>query len=462
MTTLTTVKPTAELQMSARQAQAFGILRKPEAIELVFGGGARGGKTYFGSTWIIGECLEKPGSAWLIGREELKALKRTTMRTFFKVLKEFGLKKDIHYKFNAQEMVLSFANGSVVFFAELKMLPSDPEFDRLGSYDLTGYWIDEAQEVSKGAKDTLQFRLSVMTGRGWTAYPKALYTCNPKKNWIYQDFWKPIVKEKQKIPGKYFITSLFTDNPWIDHKKYKNNVIKTNDKIKIERLLFGNFEYDDDSRRLIEYDKIIDLFTRKLQQEKVEKYISADIARLGKDKTVIGLWEGLILKRVYVYHHAKTNETAQHIRQLATNEGVAMSNVIIDEDGVGGGVLDQLSGAKGFVNNSKCIQPKAAKEKPELKLNYANLKTQCTFKMAELINKGFMAIEEISEPDRIKLIEELDIIKQTEVDSDKKLSVLDKDGEKALLGRSPDYKDMLMMRMYFEIAPRQKVAFIPI
>jgi len=44
-----------------------------------------------------------------------------------------------------------------------------------------------------------------------------------------------------------------------------------------------------------------------------------------------------------------------------------------------------------------------------------------------------------------------------DVDSDNKTSIISKDKIKRNIGRSPDYSDMLMMRMYFTLKkPRQK------
>ena len=44
---------------------------------------------------------------------------------------------------------------------------------------------------------------------------------------------------------------------------------------------------------------------------------------------------------------------------------------------------------------------------------------------------------------------ELEVVKQRHMDKDTKLNILDKAGVKDLIGRSPDYSDMLMMRCKF-------------
>lgn len=394
-----------------------------------------------------------PVSAWLIARQELKALKRTTLRTFFKVLSVLGYRKDVHYTYNAQDMVLYFINGSVVFFAELKRMPSDPEFDRIGSYDLTGAWVDEAQEVVKDAKDALQFRFTVLSGNGWSTSPKTLYTCNPAKNWIFQDFWKPLIKEKQKVEGKKFITSLYSDNPYIDQVKYKKNVLRTNNKIKIERLLKGNFEYDDDPTKIFNYDRVLDLFSRSVIGETVhhiQRYITCDVARTG-DKTVIGIWYGLQLKHVYSFHGYLLTDMRDKIEGYEKEHQVPRSNTCIDADGLGIGLVDMLKGCRAFHNGASPIQPKTVQWNPDSKLDYANLKTQCYFALAQYVNEGKIGVSEIADKDKEDLIEELDVVKQVNTDSDRKTEIIKKEDVKSILGRSPDFSDMMMQRMVYEV-----------
>lgn len=83
-----------------------------------------------------------------------------------------------------------------------------------------------------------------------------------------------------------------------------------------------------------------------------------------------------------------------------------------------------------------------------MKKNYQNLKTQCYFILADYINTNKISIE----PDYFKneLIQELDVIVETTLD-DRKKSIISKEDIKEKIGRSPDYSDALMMRMWFEL-----------
>ena len=85
---------------------------------------------------------------------------------------------------------------------------------------------------------------------------------------------------------------------------------------------------------------------------------------------------------------------------------------------------------------------------------YANLKSECAFKLAELINKRKIRV--ICDPSTAdKLKEELTVLKSKNTNSaEQKKELISKDTMKAVLGRSPDLLDTLIMRMIFEIAPK--------
>lgn len=434
-----------------QQRTALKFLRDRETNEVLYGGGARGGKSWLGCGWVVIECLMKPGSNWMIAREELTKLKDTTLLTFFKVAKELGVQDSFH--FNAQSSVATFSNGSLIFFREIKYIPSDPEFDRLGSYDLTGCFLDECQQIHEKAINVLRGRFSVLQGEGWSTVPKSLYTCNPSKNWIYSEFVRP-AKEGTLDNSRVFIKSLATDNPFISEEYIEN--LKKSDKTTRERLLYGNFEYDDDPSTLIGYDKIVDSFSNAYlyRNGNGSPYITADIARFGSDKTVIGVWSDFSVK-LFSYRNFSIAETASKIKELQAKHRVPTSQVIADEDGVGGGVVDILK-CKGFVNNSRPLDNPITRE-PE---NYVNLKSQCYFKLAERINNGGLYIECDDIKMKADIIEELEWVKQYNMDKDGKKAVLPKEKIKEAIGRSPDYADTLMMREYFELTTKKSWAVV--
>lgn len=194
-----------------------------------------------------------------------------------------------------------------------------------------------------------------------------------------------------------------------------------------------------------------DCFSNDFDSLSGSNYITVDVARFGSDKTVIGLWTGFRVKLAF-HKGLSVSQTADEVRRLQVKYNVAASRTIADEDGVGGGVVDIL-GCKGFVNNSRPL-PNPITYQDE---NYANLKSQCYFRLAERINKSGLYIQCDDITVKKLIVEELEYVKQYNMDKDGKKQVLPKDKIKELIGRSPDFADTLMMREWFELAPVFKV-----
>jgi phage terminase large subunit len=419
--------------LTTKQKKAFKYLIDDSTTEVLYGGAAGGGKSYLLCCYAIITCLQYPGVRGLIGRSKLDALKKTTLNTFFDVCSQWNIKAGEHYNYNAQSNIITFYNDSQIILKDLFLYPSDANFDSLGSLELTFACIDEANQITEKAKNVLSSRLRYRLDE-YNLIPKLYMSCNPAKGWVYN-----IYKESRDntLPNhKKFIQALVSDNKHIS-KHYEEQLMKL-DEISKARLLRGDWEYDDSNDTLIEYDAIINMFSNIVDTG--EKYITADIARYGKDKTCIMYWNGLQVSKIIVLDKSSMVDVANKIKEIQQIEGVRLSNIIVDEDGVGGGAKDILR-CKGFINNSKAIRGE----------NYQNLKTQCYYKLADLINKGRIGVSTNDIKFKELLIQELEMVKRTNIDKDSKLSILSKDKVKDLIGRSPDYSDALMMRMYYEL-----------
>lgn len=431
------------MELSIKQTIALDLLEDKTTNEILFGGGAGGGKTALGCYWQLKQRLKYPNTRGLIGRAVLKTLKETTLVSFFQVAKMQGLEAGKHYKYNGQTSQIDFFNGSTILLKDLYSYPSDPNFDELGSLEITDAFIDEANQVDDKARNIIKSRIRFQLDQN-ELVPKILYTCNPAKNWTYSEFYKP-QKENTIADNKRFIASLIDDNPFIS-KHYKENLL-TLDKVSKERLLFGNWEYSLDPAQLIDYEKILDCFTSDYLPSGTP-YISCDVARFGSDSTVIGLWFGYRVK-LYQYNGKSVVEVANIIKKLQQEHQVPTSNIVVDEDGVGGGCVDLISGCKGFVNNSSPLENPVTRTKE----NFDNLKSQCYYKLAQLVNDNKIYINADGKQKQM-IIEELEQVKQKSVDNDGKKGVAPKDRVKAAIGRSPDFSDCLAMRMIFEYTPK--------
>lgn len=424
------------MKLISKQENAVYFLKDNETKELIYGGAAGGGKSALGILWLIEQCQTYPGSRWLMGRSKLKALKETTLNTFFE--QATLLKINNQFNFNAQSGVIYWNNGSEILLKDLYAYPSDPNFDSLGSLEITGAFIDECNQITYKAWQIVKSRIRYKI-KQFGITPKMLGTCNPAKNWVYAQFY---LKDKNNTldKDKRFIQALPTDNPHLP-QSYLQSLLSLDENSK-QRLYYGNWEYDNDPAKLIDYEKIQNIFTNSFV-EPGEKFISADIARFGSDKMVIMVWSGFRVVEIFSLSKSSITETVKAIKDLANKHNVPLNNIIADEDGVGGGVVDMLR-CKGFINNSKPLPVE------NVIVQYQNLKTQCYYKLAEMIQSDliFVNCKDNSIVDDIS--KELEQVKRDKIDSDGKLQLLSKEKVKELIGRSPDYSDALMMRMYFE------------
>ena len=124
--------------------------------------------------------------------------------------------------------------------------------------------------------------------------------------------------------------------------------------------------------------------------------------------------------------------------------------VHLDADGVGGFIGKEggfIPGAVAFHGNASPV-----KRKTDKFVEYANLKAQCGYLLAEKINEGqIWAKAVVKEEDRETLSEELGHIKRDKATSDGKLRLRKKELIIQDLGRSPDFSDLFLMKQYFDI-----------
>jgi len=421
--------------LSKRQEQCLRVLQDDKTTEIIFGGGAGGGKSIIGCYFITKCSLKYAGTRWVIGRNSLKTLKETTLNSLYTVFREQGIMQGVHYKYNDVKSIFTFKNGSEILLKDLGFYPSDPDFDELGSLEITGGFVDECNQIVQKAWKVLKSRIRYRLDE-YNIVPKMLGTCNPSKGWVFNDFFAP--QQRGELPANAsFIQSLLTDNPFIS-KHYKENLLSL-DKASKERLLYGNWNYDDDPTVLCDYDAIVDMFTNEHVKPTGSKFISADLAMQGRDKFVAGMWDGLICNVAIDQGKSTGKSIEQDLQALMIKHSVPRSRTVADSDGMGNYLVSYLEGIKEFHGGAKANDDK----------DFANLKAECAYKLAEKINKREIKIICTNEQKQ-RIIEEVGVLKADSVDKDEtKKRIIKKELMKELINRSPDYLDMLIMGMYW-------------
>ncbi|MDR1544946.1 MAG: phage terminase large subunit [Prevotellaceae bacterium] len=424
-----------EEKINIKQRLAYNYLRDDSYKFILYGGAGGGGKTWLGCEWLLQCCYNLPDTRWFIGRNNLKDCRESVLVTFFKVAQYYNFRM-----FKSGTDGIKFDNGSEIIFLDLTFYPKkDPMYERFGSKEFTGGWIEEAGEVNFKAFDILKSRIGRYNNTLYNLPSKMLITCNPKKNWLYKDFYKPFRKGDLKQPY-CFIGALPTDNPFLP-AEYIEILKEIKDKPTRERLLYGNWEYDDDPSALCDFDAISDCFTNKAKLSK-RKTISADLAMQGRDKFVAGLWYGLSCMVKIDKGKATGKEIEKDLSRLMQTYGVGRSQTVADSDGLGAYLESYLTGIKTFHGGGRPYRD-----------TYASIKDECAYKLAEVINNRELQIICTKEQEQF-ITEELQLLMAADVDNDKgKKRIISKERMKEIIQHSPDYLDMLIMGMLYEVKP---------
>jgi hypothetical protein len=424
------------MKINLKQRKAYNCLRDDIHKFILYGGAGGGGKSWLGCEWLMQCCEKLPGTRWFIGRNNLSDTRESVLVTWEKVAK--------HHAYNAYRMNdrgIKTGTGSEIVFLDLTHYPKkDPLYERLGSKEFTGGWIEEAGEVHFGAFDVLKSRIGRHMNDDYGVIPKMLITCNPKKNWLYNEFYKPGKENRLKAPY-CFIAALATDNPFLP-PDYIQTLYEIKDKATKERLLYGNWEYDDNPASLCDFDAITDVFTNTAKRS-ARKSISADLAMQGRDRFIAGYWEGYKVRIEIDKEKATGKSIETDLRRIMAENGVGRSQTIADSDGLGAYLESYLNGIKTFHAGARAVDNE----------NYASLKDECAYKLAESINNRELQIICTKEQEQ-RLLEELPLLMRANIDDDKgKKRIISKEVMKERLQHSPDYLDMLIMGMLPHVAP---------
>lgn len=427
--------PTPTIRPTKKQHEAWEALKTNDIVFL--GGGAGGGKSWMICETRLVNCYFYPGYKSFIGREELKRLMQSTFITWHKVCKFHNIPPG-DWRLDSKYSYIEFFNGSRIDLLDLSYKPSDPLYERFGSLEFSDGAIEETGEVHYLAYDVLKSRISRHMND--VIRPTMLLTGNPKKNWTYTTFYKPW-KEGTLASNIAFIQSLYNDNPHTA-EIYGKQLAAIADKAIKERLMFGNWDYDDDPSSLCDYDSICDMFTNTHVEEGNNKYLSADLAMQGRDRFVAGSWKGLVCRIPIDKEKATGREIELDLKREKNTKAIPNSRIVADSDGLGAYLESYIKNIKEFHGGS------SARDKKQ----FANIKTECAYKLAEIINNRNILVICTSEQEEAIKAELSTCLKREHVDKDEsKKRIISKDKMKTLLGHSPDYMDMLLMRMIFEI-----------
>ena len=168
------------------------------------------------------------------------------------------------------------------------------------------------------------------------------------------------------------------------------------------------------------------------------------------------------MTKLVINTKSSTSELVKGIETDREEFSITKDDTIVDQDGVGGGVVDEGE-YHGFQNNAGVMED----PKTQIKENYKDIKAQCAYRFFEKVNRGEFSID----PENIwidgvrtttyiqpngNVVDVLARIKK-ELRAIKRLPLLEgkkrinsKDDQKIILnGLSPDFFDTFMMHEWF-------------
>lgn len=282
----------------------------------------------------------------------------------------------------------------------------------------------------------------------------AMFSGTPKKENPNLKRLEKIAEEDSDYASFHFSTY---DNPHIppeEIEKAKNEL--DSDTFRQEYLA----EYLDNQGSLFRYECLLDVFTNTVEK-KGEKYLIVDIADDGSDKTIFSFWEGLEEYRREAFEGLNTEGIIIKIREYASQDQIPYSQIAVDAIGVGAGVASnsQLSGIVGYKSSYSAMKTDQSivvvpnqryiSNSPILTSDYKNLRSQCVFTLADLVNNHKIA-SRVTGLFKELTLEELSHYQDAST-GDGKRTATRKEDVKEMIGRSPDHSDTWLMRMYFVV-----------
>jgi len=151
-----------------------------------YGGGFGNGKTMSGCIKAFRHCSEQPNAFFLIGRRHATDLRDSTRKDFLELFGDEGV-------FKEKDNIFKFPNGAEIIFRHLDDMKS------LTNMNLSGFWIDQAEEIGEDAFKFLVGRLRRMKG---ITRREGYITFNMNgHDWIHRVFKKGIDIKGEQIPN---------------------------------------------------------------------------------------------------------------------------------------------------------------------------------------------------------------------------------------------------------------------
>lgn len=419
-------------------------------------------------------AYQYPKSFIPVARTTLTEARTGTVLSYLEVLDSMGLIQGIDYKFvNGIEVRITFThNRSVIYFSALDHT-KDRDWRKVKSINATKSSIDEIDSVKMMGYVNLSSRNGRRNQNGQPAVTTA--TCNPNDGWVKEHIynkWKNPAKYG-KLPDRIKVIEFNMEDSFLYKTGYYDRFMTNPEQWK-QRYLYNNWDYQDDENSLFKM-RILDNIHRDDFDSTATGYQGTDVAREGKDRSVIAVIKGNTLVDIQIRTkedldalaepHEKeappyTDILARESIKIAGVYSIGYQHASGDAVGNGAGFIDacRMRGFKlnEFKAGARPIEATTIRDpdiltRPDIQQRqiasqaYNNLRSQMYHQLAMDMQKGEFFFWNGC-PHLAELKQEL--LYHGADQSAKVLEVESKDSIRERLGKSPDLADAVVMAFY--------------
>lgn len=441
------------MKISYKQSLIAQTIRERKAKQIYLIGALGTSKTFGAAVAMLSVAVKYPDSLILVARKNRTELKRGTLLSFREAAQEMGLTE---IKENDADLTwdisIKQADGtikhSLIMFLELDHT-KDRQFSKIKSINATCAMIDEADGVIYDAHIALFSRTGRRNRNGCPRF--ILNTCNPNEAWVKSevyDHWHD-PEEHGPLPDDVAVIEFEVADSFLGADYYDPfvNMPRTWK----ERYLYNNWNYGDDDASLFKYRHMdrqhVDTYSPAL------RYVGYDVARGGKDRSVLAMFEGNTLIDIRITKDRDeiidTADQAKLLHDFATENLVGYENIGVDAIGLGVGVVDHAKTLGMYVHefvsgasSTETVYSRDKKDESTEMVRYSNKRSEMAYKLAMALENGeiffYSGCPFLSDFKKEATMHNYQI-------KDKMLALEPKEDVKKRLGHSPDIFDAVIM-----------------
>ena len=436
---------------------------------IIFITGGRGSGKSFNASLFTKRLTYEIGHTILYTRYTMVSADKSIIPEFQEKIDLEGDEDNFHV---TKKSITNKRTESNILFSGIKTSSGNQTAKLKSIQNLTTFVVDEGEEW----QDETEYDVIKLSIRKKGIQNRTIIIMNPCA--ISHFLYRKYIADSNRIQMFDGVEVQISTHPEVEHihTTYLDNLehlhddflreimhIKIHDPNKYAHIVIGRWNDGSTEDSLFDWNCIQDIFTNYVNPSS-KRYIICDAAKYGRDFCVTMVFEGWEVKHISVLKRSDVHDIVLDIEKLRLKFHVSKSNCLVDGDGVGSDTV-KMGKYQSFHGGAKPYKMTKVLE------NYKNLKTQCAYHVAEkVVNRGEMLIHATNgtvtidgaPTTKIKMgtrvvdikdliMEDLRCIKAINVDKEGKIQINTKEEQKKLIGRSPDFFDVINMRAYFDL-----------